>query len=349
MNRLSNHRGLPCIGDGFARAVFRRGLCATVAALLLIIGASASACPIPVYQYALEWWERDPYEIYVFDNGTLSEDEQGALALLEGISNGSRRDEYPANLKLFHVRAEEEARLGAHSALRGATPESFPWMAVHYPAVARRLRAPVWMGPLTMENVKLLLDSPARQQISELLVNRVSTVWVLLESGMAREDTAAARMLEAEVKRLEKTLVPPDPSAWGQSDLHIEDIRFSTLRLSRHEPEEQMLVAMLLNSEIDLKDSNEPMVFAIFGRGLIMHALVGRGINPRMIRETAEFLTGPCSCTVKSMNPGTDMLTSTDWKTLVVPTTEQFTTQPGGLGVFLDSAGQLDQDRNEDK
>lgn len=321
-------------------------LCAVV--VFLVSALRAAACPIPVYQFALEWWERDAYEVYVFDTSALTEDEQAALQLLEGISSGQGVEAIPANIRLFHVRAESEDRLYAHAALRGEKPESLPWMAVYFPSALRRIRTPVWMGALNTENVKTLLDSPMRQKISELLANRVSTVWVLLESGTQRADAAAARVLEAEVKRLQDTLVPPDPSKWGFTDVKISDIRFEILRLSRTDPTEQMLVTMLLNSERDLKDIDAPMVFPIFGRGLMMNALAGAGINPQMIRETAEYLTGPCSCTVKSSSPGIDLLSAFDWKARVTPLTEKVTMPPGGLGGFLNSAEKMKQEQNND-
>lgn len=347
MHQNREHRSSPAATPPGKRPLSRRCvICAVVLSFLLPM--PAGACPIPVYQYALEWWDRDPYDIYVFDTGVMTEDEQAALDLLEGVSSGRRAEEIPANVRLFHVRAESEDRIHAHAALRGEKPASLPWMAAYYPSLSRRMRAPMWTGKLNTQNVQLLLDSPMRRKICELLEKRVSTVWVLLESGARRADAAAARRLESELKRLQETLVPPDPSKWGWTDMVISDIRFETLRLSRNDPEERMLVAMLLNSEPDLKDFDLPIVFPIFGRGLVMPALVGDGVNPQMIRETAEFLTGSCSCTVKAANPGKDLITTFDWNARVKPLTTQVTLPPGGLGAFLDGAEQLKKDPNAD-
>lgn len=296
------------------------------------------ACPIPVYQYSLEWWERDPYEIYVFHTGTLTAEQR---AIVDRLEASTRRDAgaMPVNLEVRVVQADSERRLEAHSALGGQTPLTLPWMAVHYPSTRSLRRGPIWTGELNPANWDALVDSPVRKRICELLINRTSVVWLLLESGNARADSQAANLLERELDRLQRTLTIPELGSWGMEDIVISDIEFETLRVSRADPAEQVLIAMLLNTETDLaRYVDQPMVFPIFGRGLVMEALIGRGINSHMIRKTAEFLTGPCSCTVKARNPGTDLLTNADWAGRVKPLTVRATTQPSGLGGFLESA-----------
>ena len=78
-----------------------------------------------------------------------------------------------------------------------------------------------------------------------------------------------------------------------------------------------MFREILLSSEDDLKDFDEPIAFAVFGRGRAMPALVGKGINNAMIDDACTFLSGPCSCQVKRQNPGFDILTSVNWDELL--------------------------------
>ena len=310
--------------------------------LVCLVSFPLWSCPIPVYQYSLEWWEQDPYEVYVFDNGEFTEEQEALLQKIQAISQGDK-DSLPVNLRLRRVQADSNERLLAHSALQGQVPDTFPWMVVYYPSVSSNRRVPIWSGALTEKNFNALVDSPLRQQICEQLINRVSVVWVLLESGNTRKDNEAAILLTRELTRLQQTLVIPDIEKWGVDDITISPIQFDLLRLSREDSAEHMLIAMLMSSEIDLHDYiSEPMVFPVFGRGLIMDALIGKGINPYMIRKTAEFLTGPCSCTVKSLNPGTDLLTTADWAGRIQPLTVEVTISPGGLGGFLDSAETAD-------
>ena len=83
-------------------------------------------------------------------------------------------------------------------------------------------------------------------------------------------------------------------------------------------PQEAAFASMLLGSEPDLRDFDEPIAIPIYGRGRTFFALVGKGINEEMIHENCQFLCGACSCQVKQENPGVDMLMAVDWAGQVV-------------------------------
>ncbi len=112
---------------------------------------------------------------------------------------------------------------------------------------------------------------------------------------------------------------PPPPSRPGfgppEAPANLK-VQFSTIRLSRKTADERMFLAMLMHSEKDLLDEEyavEPMVFPVFGRGRVLWALVGKGINDENMFESCMYITGACSCEVKFQNPGTDLLFSKDW------------------------------------
>jgi hypothetical protein len=90
-------------------------------------------------------------------------------------------------------------------------------------------------------------------------------------------------------------------------------VKFSMIQLQRNQPGEKMFVNMLLNSESDLSSFSEPLAFPVYGRGRALYALVGSGISKENIKDACKFLIGPCSCQVKDLNPGTDLLMSVDW------------------------------------
>ena len=91
-------------------------------------------------------------------------------------------------------------------------------------------------------------------------------------------------------------------------------IEFSAISVSRDDPQEKFLVDCLLGSEPDLGDyAQEPIAFPVFGRGIVLYALVGKGISPEVIRSASAFIVGPCSCQVKEQNPGFDLLLDCDW------------------------------------
>jgi len=100
---------------------------------------------------------------------------------------------------------------------------------------------------------------------------------------------------------------------------------FSTVSLSRTDPNERMLLSMIMNSEPDLDDYvKEPMAVPVFGRGRALYTLIGEGINADNIREAAAFLTGPCGCEIKMMNPGVDLLMAVNWDGAVMQFYEEF-------------------------
>ncbi|MFH1730902.1 MAG: hypothetical protein ABIF82_04525 [Planctomycetota bacterium] len=151
--------------------------------------------------------------------------------------------------------------------------------------------------------------------------------------------SAALTRLEAALKKVQKELVLPemDPydAQWGPGGTPIQDLQknlkisFSVIRVSRSDPAEEMLVRMLMRSEPDLETehADKPMAFAVFGRGRVLHALVGDGITAENVTQDGQFLTDPCSCEVKDLNPGTDLLISAAWVTNQ-PLVEEFQLPP---------------------
>jgi hypothetical protein len=89
------------------------------------------------------------------------------------------------------------------------------------------------------------------------------------------------------------------------------------VRVPRGVAAEQPLVEMLLGSEPDLIEFDEPMVFPVFGRGRALLPLIGAGITADNVLESASFLVGACSCEVKDLNPGFDLLLAADWDVLL--------------------------------
>jgi len=171
-------------------------------------------------------------------------------------------------------------------------------------------------------------------------VKDVTALWILLESGDRAKDRAALDMLEKVLRWLEQTLVLPDPDLWWRKtengNEEPPDIKFEILRISRNDPREEPLIKTLLHSEYDLLEfESEPIVFPVFGRGIALYALVGKGINHWNIGEAAEFLTGPCACQIKRLNPGLDLLISMDWDKHVENLTDINIANPlTGLGDF---------------
>src|SRR5262249_28381865 len=111
----------------------------------------------------------------------------------------------------------------------------------------------------------------------------------------------------------------PEQPAEGSMILTDVPLRvsFSVLRIDRNKPEESALVRLLLGSEEGLDTAKGPIVFPVFGRGRVLCGLEGESLTAKEIASSARFLCGACSCQVKELTPGTDLLMYADWDSLI--------------------------------
>jgi hypothetical protein len=260
-------------------------------AAALFSAAAAWGCQVPVFRYALERWEPAAYLLRA-PEGTR----------LPNIAE-------PVNLRVE----------------QGATQ-----LELFYPPTTRAASGKaIWAAPASAEGLRQLLDSPVRRQLRQRLLEGESAVWLLLESGDAAKDEAATKTIAEALQAAQQQLKLPegvmtkqeasDPHRRRenadvlQADLPLK-IAFSMLRLSRQQPEEAALMAMLTHMEPDLEDyAHEPMVFPIYGRGRALEPLIGKGIHAANILEASGYLCGACSCEIKEQNPGIDLLMAADW------------------------------------
>jgi hypothetical protein len=293
--------------------------------MFLIIAAStlnASACSVPVFRYALEQWQPDAFEVVIFHDGKLT-DEQNAV--LERLEPQGLNAKYAGNLFVHKIDLSQAQDATWIKLWEEQDTKTTPWMLVLSPP---KFGPPlkVLAGPVTNENADLVLSSPKRTEITKRILKGDSVVWVLIDSGDEAKDKAAHELLKSELTRLQSKLKLPeiDPADIAEGALDdVEEtlkLQFSLIRLARDDPQEKAFLEMLLNSEPDLRDDefkSEPMAIPVFGRARALYALIGKGIAQETIEDACVFLTGACQCTVKRQNPGVDLLTNTDWDSLV--------------------------------
>jgi hypothetical protein len=283
-----------------------------VACVLFLFPTPAGACNIPVFRYALEHWPADAYQIVLFHRGPLSPADQAAVAKLE-------KDATEANCTLSRVDLAQRPEPAMQDLFEAQHAPELPWLVARYPAASHMTAAVAWTGRLSTDTAHALVDSPVRQEIARQLLTGDCIVWVVLQSGDRTKDAAVDRLLHAELRHLKETLRLPQPQPDdqpAQAEPPPLRLSFPVVRVSRQDPAEKVLVRMLLSTEPDLMERTEPMVFPIFGRGRVLYALVGAGIDANNLGRTTAFLTGACSCEVKRENPGTDLLLTADWGSL---------------------------------
>jgi hypothetical protein len=296
--------------------IFRRTLGLSVGPLIatLLFGAPpAEACNVPVFRYALEFWPASPYEIVAVHSGPLSNAEQLALAELDKAA--LNESAFNIAVKALDLQGEPSPELEKLWVF--AEKPAPPCLIAFYPR-DEGIPFPIWSAPLTADNVASLLDSPARQEIASQILEGQSVVWVFLEGTDAALSAEARSALEASVAQLGQTIhLPADPdddfSLIETSSIPLK-IGFSIVAISNGDERESFFRETLLGSEPGLRDlTAQPMAFPVYGRGRALYALVGKGIYDANIREACQFLAGPCSCQVKSLNEGTDLLMAADW------------------------------------
>src|SRR5262245_46178059 len=303
------------------------------------------ACNIPVFRYALERWrhdrDEDRYQVTIFHRGPLADDDRAAVEELRAAGEGPKAS---ANVAAELVDVAGPLDDAARKLWQAHSGRPLPWMVVRFPDAADD-QPPAWAGPLSRDAVRALVDSPARREIARRLLKGDSVVWVLLEGDAAKTEDETPELLSGELKTVEKTLKLPDGVGEGESRLLSAlplRIAFSVLRVARADPAERMFVAMLLGSQPEEAKGNGPLVFPVFGRGRVLTALTFDALKEGAVKDTASFLCGDCSCLVKRLNPGTDLLMSADWDAILdnpaaaqpdaTPAAGQSVPIPGGSG-----------------
>jgi len=282
------------------------------------LDGTATACETPVFRYALERWASDPYELIVFHRGPLAEKRRSTLAYLRQKVTG---DKLPLNAQVRAVDLADPQTDTDMSKLWSSMPtRDLPRIAVCRPG--RLAGSWAWSCGLTRLEVDQLVDSPTRREIARRILAGDSAVWVLLDGSDKKLADDAAKTLQKALSEAVETLELNPTAVMNAATTNSQDgpplkIAFSTIRLSRGDPTEQPLVSMLLRSEVGLVDEKfaaMPMAFPIFGRGRALYALVGKGINPQNIAEACAFMVGDCSCEIKDLNPGVDILMTVNWE-----------------------------------
>lgn len=289
------------------------------------------ACSVPVFRYALERWPADSYTLVVACNTDLTAEQQ---VVVDALQNQTMGGEGALNLYVHTVNVATETNSPVLKYLEDV-PADYPAMCLFYPGSFRDPEV-IWQSALTKEAVALVHDSPVRSEIVSDIVNGRTAVWVLLESGNKDKDAAAFNLLRETLVTLEKELELPsgvvmpsgemtgaaqgdEPEGYYDPENQLRSgiplmISFAIVRLSRDNSDEELLRAMLLNMEPDLKDlSGQPMVFPVFGRGRVLEPLVGEGVNEENIAGMSYYICGACSCQIKAQNPGVDLMLAEDW------------------------------------
>jgi len=298
-------------------------------AWLGFVPGPAAGCDNPVYRYALENWEAGDFLLRAApaDRGLLGRE----------LQELARRGPRP-NLQLLETAADDPDHPVAAAELVLLAPPAEEHSTG--PAEVWRGPAEVWRGPAAADALARIVESPARREIGKRLLAGEAIVWVVVEAGeqgladgLERLETLVTNYIQTvtaqdeALKAAPPPVVPGVPAAEPIDKSAFWPPRMSVLRVRADDPEERVLGAML-KAVLEQPAAAGPLVYPVFGRGRVLGGIPLGELDAAKFRSASDFLTGACSCEVKEMNPGRDLLFVADWDS--VP---KVTRQPGALSL----------------
>jgi hypothetical protein len=282
----------------------------------------ADACQVPVFRYALERWEADPFRLQVVHRNPLPPPLEKRLVEIQKELDATPP---PANLELEVL---DLARLS--EAQQMAVPGIGSLR--HDPAFL--LLPPKSWGadarPIALKadaaTLDRILDSPARHRCVGDLLAGESAVWFLIESGDAEADKKVEGSLRRALDRAQSEIEIPEGVHCATDteelprDVNLDDvlrssiplkISFKVERLRRDDPVEQVFLKLLAGPSGALPEG--PVIVPVFGRGRSLGPGPAAGMPEERIIQACAYLCGACSCQVKSGNPGYDLLFLAPW------------------------------------
>jgi len=266
-----------------------------------IVCSFAQACSVPVFRYGLERWHPDPYIIQLNYNDSHSNELSEILKTLRNIDNG-----YSFAVKKIK------------------TSNNFPTINLRYP-YNTGIRTNVWSGPMSVGNIKEILDSPVRREIARRIVSGDSAVFLLLKGDDEKKNKKTAEILSKNLPVIENEIkLPHEYADIPEEDLDIYDtnvvFKLSMLELSKTNRDDKVFIKMLTRMiPTDILTNSYPIVYPIFARGRMLAALLAKDVTSRNLERICEYIAGECSCEIKGQNPGIDLLFSVDWDSLIEP------------------------------
>ncbi len=287
--------------------------------------ATAIACKVPVFRYALERWPVDRYRLVAIIDGHQDNAVDEALERFKAIDQAGVNIETDV-IDLSQLSDEELWQLEDFDG--SADP---PRLQVFYPPKDGQ-RIKCWEGDLNTESIDRWLNSPLRTQIANDIATGDSAVFLLVEgTDEVRSQQLAQRLQRALNAAEEEIKIPDGVIARGQANQYLRQhpeatmddvlrsdvplkVNFRLRRLARDDPDESALLA-IVNGLVEQTD--EPILVPIFGRGRMLDAIPGADCRDEVILNACRYLVGECSCTVKALNPGVDLMLSVNWSELL--------------------------------
>jgi len=283
--------------------------------------AYATACQVPVFRYALERWESDPYQVFVVSPKPL---DQAETALLTAFKKKSEN----ANVALNIIDTSKVSKAQLWKLPDIDTHVQSTQVSLYAPE-KQHVKSSIISFPLTQENLATITQSPVRKKIVQKIIEGNSCVWLIVYGGDSSDAKVIKKKLDTHLKKVESVISIPkgiigteerhkindstDPEDVLRSSIPLK-IAFTSLLVNRNDPAEKALIATFLtHSAPEVRSSSETLIIPVFGRGRFLPPMPASRLSYQAILNGCQYLCGACSCLVKDQNPGFDLLIDEDW------------------------------------
>ncbi len=261
----------------------------------LLFCSCTFACSVPVFRYALEYWQPDPYRIILSYN--------------------------PAQTNKFSEVLNELRKYKADSSFilrKIKSTKSNGKIILKYPA-DKRIKNIVWSAPLSTQSLNRIMYSPMRKKFTDKILNGDSLIFLLLEGSNSKQNDKIANIIITNMTLVKNQIkLPYEYDDIPKEDLSMYDtnivFKLSMMRLSRTNSREKVFINILTKCLPDtIYKQSEPILFPVFARGRMLVALREKDVNYIILKNLCEYVAGECSCEIKSQNPGFDIFIPLGW------------------------------------
>jgi len=312
-------------------------------AICSLVTGSVIACKVPVFRYALERWAVDRYRMVAIVNGEQDPAIGKLLANFEAIGKSNAN----IDIELIDLATLSEEEFWQLEEFDDSLET--PRLQVFYPEKDGR-RIKCWEGALTAESISQWLDSPLRREIVNDIVTGGSAVFLLIDgSEAAQNEQIASQLREALAAATEQIEIPSGVIARGEANQYLVDhpeatmddvlrsdvplkVEFPLRRLARDDATESGLLAMVQGL---VEETEEPILVPIFGRGRMLDAMNATECDDDVILNVCRYMVGECSCTVKALNPGVDLILTVNWSEKLGQSVVMVDRMPSGEPTFV--------------
>ncbi|MCA9139808.1 MAG: hypothetical protein KDB00_23710 [Planctomycetales bacterium] len=290
--------------------------------LVVALGGDVTACKVPVFRYALERWPADHYSIVAIVDGELPGEAAEAIKTLESTS----KSDVNVTFQVIDLAKLSDDELWSVEGIDDT--DQAPMLQVFYPQ-RDGVRKLCWSGALSAVNVNAWIDSPIRRNIVDDLQAGVTAVWVLVEgqdqsrnaellAALERQLAIATRSIsipEGVIAREDATrYMKENPGASMDDVLRCDiplQIKFTIQRVQVEDHNELALrsIAGQWGHQV-----SAPYAFPVFGRGRMIEPLAAPDFHDDSVTTACRYMVGECSCSVKALNPGVDLILKADWQ-----------------------------------